>query len=107
MKLKFFICTVLLIAVATCIPTHAEDKIWNIKIENPTTKAQIDEPIVLNLRQLIGDDSRFCAKSAIIMDGDIEIPSQLDDMDNDMHADEIAFVVNLPAKSQKKISVML
>ena len=105
MKGHSFIFAALL--AATCFTAQAEDKIWNIEIENPSNKAKVDEPVVLDLRQLLGDNSMFCVKSAIVMDEGTEIPSQLDDMNGDLRFDEMAFVINLPAKSKKTVSVTL
>ena len=105
MKGHSFIFAALL--AATCFTAQAEDKIWNIDIENPSNKAKVDEPVVLDLRQLLGDNSMFCVKSAIVMDEGTEIPSQLDDMNGDLRFDEMAFVINLPAKSKKTVSVTL
>ena len=105
MKGHSFIFAALL--AATCFTAQAEDKIWNIEIENPSNKAKVDEPVVLDLRQLLGDNSMFRVKSAIVMDEGTEIPSQLDDMNDDLRFDEMAFVINLPAKSKKTVSVTL
>ena len=58
MKGHSFIFAALL--AATCFTAQAEDKIWNIEIENPSNKAKVDEPVVLDLRQLLGDNSMFC-----------------------------------------------
>lgn len=105
MKGHSFIFAALL--AATCFTAQAEDRVWNIDIENPSNKAKVDEPVVLDLRQLLGDNSMFCVKSAIVMDEGTEIPSQLDDMNGDLRFDEMAFVINLPAKSKKTVSVTL
>lgn len=106
MKWHSLFLVVFLIAT-TSFRTYAEDIIWNIEIENYTNKARIDEPVVIDLKQLIGNKSMLCVKSATVMDEETEIPSQLDDLNGDMRFDEIAFVINLPAKSRKTVKVTL
>ena len=44
---------------------------------------------------------------ATVFDGTNEIPSQLDDMNGDTRADELAFVINLPASGKKTLNVTL
>ena len=41
------------------------------------------------------------------MNGSEEIPSQLDDLNGDLRPDELAFVIDLPAKSKKTVTVTL
>ena len=39
------------------------------------------------------------------MDGNKEIPSQLDDLNGDRKYDELVFVIDMPANSRKTLSV--
>ncbi len=73
-------------------------------IENPWQTEKTDEPVVINLHNLKTD---FTIKSALVSDGTSEIPSQLDDMNGDTRADELAFVISLPAASKKTLTVIL
>lgn len=81
-----------------------EEKKLDIIIENPSTSAKTDEPVVINLHKWV---TGFTVKSAIVTDSGVEIPSQLDDMDFDMRADELAFVVDIPARGKKTVQVIL
>lgn len=73
-------------------------------IENPWQTEKTDEPVVINLHNLKTD---FTIKSALVSDGTSEIPSQLDDMNGDTRADELAFVISLPAASKKTLTIIL
>lgn len=75
-----------------------------VKINNNRNTEKIDEPIVLNIRDLCSTPD---IKSVIVTDGDREIPSQLDDIDGDGRLDELAFVLNVPARSQKNLEIAL
>lgn len=75
-----------------------------VVIENPWQTEKTDEPVVINLHNLKTD---FTIKSALVSDGTSEIPSQLDDMNGDTRADELAFVISLPAASKKTLTVIL
>ena len=61
-------------------------------------------PVVIDLSSL---GAGFTVKSATVFDGTNEIPSQLDDMNGDTRADELAFVINLPASGKKTLNVIL
>ncbi len=103
MKASIIFCLVLLAGSAQVSAQALEKKIQVI-IENPWQSTKTDEPVVINLQNL---ETGFSIKSAIVLDGDTEIPSQLDDMNGDTRADELAFVLNLPATSQKILTVTL
>lgn len=72
-----------------------------IKVSNSAKQAKKDEPVVLNLKKY-GDVQR----AVVTVDGK-EIPSQLDDLDNDCTNDELCFLVNLDKKESKTYSVTL
>lgn len=49
----------------------------------------------------------FLVRSAVVMNGSEEIPSQLDDLNGDLKADELAFVMDIPAQSKKTLAITL
>lgn len=49
----------------------------------------------------------FRVRSAVVMNGNEEIPSQLDDLNGDLKADELAFVMDIPAKNKKMLTITL
>ena len=63
-----------------------------------------DEPIVIDLNNL---KASFNIKSATVWEGNKEIPSQLDDLNGDARADELAFLIDMPAKSNKSFRIIL
>lgn len=74
------------------------EKTIKVIVENPWGTTKTDEPVVIDLHSL---NTGFTVKSAIVKEGNQEIPSQLDDLNFDLRADELAFVTNLPAQSKK------
>lgn len=93
-----------LLAGTLSVSAQSTEKKIQIVIENPWQAEKTDEPVVIDLHSLKTD---FTIKSALVSDGTTEIPSQLDDMDGDTRADELAFVINLPATSKKTLTVTL
>ena len=69
-------------------------KTISIEISNSWTKDKIDAPVVLKIEDL---QPGFHVRSAVVLNGEEEIPSQLDDLNGDLQADELAFVMNVPA----------
>ena len=103
--MKSFICTMLLIlSGASFVFAQSETKTIKVEISNPWDEAKTDEPIALCLNQL---EPGFTVKSAVVMTGDEEIPSQLDDYNQDLRADELAFVIDLPAKTTTTVTITL
>ncbi|AVM57478.1 DUF4861 domain-containing protein [Bacteroides heparinolyticus] len=82
--------------------TAPQTATYSIEVVNSWDKAQTDAPIVIKLSEL---KSRFRIQSAVVKDGDVEIPSQLDDLNGDSKADELAFVIDMPANGRKVLSV--
>lgn len=87
---------IILISCATSVPAYAFTANHSIKLDNPLGKSRIDSPIVINLQKIAPGQN--VTSSIVKIDGR-EIPSQLDDINGDGIADEIAFVVDIPAKS--------
>lgn len=77
---------------------------WTVELYNDLNKELADAPIVINLHQL---KPGFRVRSAVVMDGQKEIPSQLDDLNGDLKADELAFVIPISAKSKKTLDITL
>lgn len=75
-----------------------------VEISNPWQQEKRDEPVVIRLSDL---SPAFRVRSAVVMDGTQEVASQLDDLDGDLKADELAFVIDLPAKGRKQLNVKL
>lgn len=100
LTLLCFLCTIHLALSAQ----HAETVQFIIEVSNQWNKAKTDEPVVIRLSEI---NLSFRARLAVVMDGKKEIPSQLDDLNNDLKADELAFVIDVPAQSTKTLAVTL
>jgi hypothetical protein len=74
-----------------------------VKITSSRQQNTTDEPVVIQLNDL---KVNFPIKSATVWEGSKEIPSQLDDLNNDRRADELAFVIDLPALSSKSVKIL-
>lgn len=103
MKTFSAICLALLAGELSASAQGQEKKI-EVIVENPWNAEKVDEPVVIDLSSL---GAGFTVKSASVFDGTNEIPSQLDDMNGDTRADELAFVINLPASGKKTLNVTL
>ena len=96
-----------LLALAAPLAASAQtnEKTISIVVENTWANDKVDEPVVLRLADL---KPGFEVRSATVYGGkDKEIPSQLDDLDRDTEADELAFVVNIPARTKQTLQVVL
>ncbi len=103
MKTFSAICLALLAGGLSASAQGQEKKI-EVIVENPWNAEKVDEPVVIDFSSL---GAGFTVKSATVFDGTNEIPSQLDDMNGDTRADELAFVINLPASGKKTLNVTL
>lgn len=103
MKTFSAICLALLAGELSASAQGQEKKI-EVIVENPWNAEKVDEPVVIDLSSL---GAGFTVKSATVFDGTNEIPSQFDDMNGDTRADELAFVINLPASGKKTLNVTL
>lgn len=88
----------------TLMAQDVETKEIKVEVKNPWKQEKIDEPVVLKLDDL---NAGFRVRSAVVKNGSEEIPSQLDDLNGDLKADELAFVMNLPAKSKQMLTITL
>lgn len=102
MKKIFF--SLLFSAACPIILAQATEKTIAIEVKNNWKKEQTDAPVAIKLGTLgLG----FQVRSAIVWDGSQEVPSQLDDLNNDRKADELAFVIDLPANAKKTLKITL
>ena len=84
--------------------TAQETTQLKIKLENTGDRTQKDAPVVIRLDQT---GANFQVRSAVVMDNKQEIPSQLDDLNGDLKADELAFVIDMPAHTNKELTLTL
>lgn len=85
-----------------CMLLCAQEMTYNITLSNNWNESKEYEPVVLNLNDL---KLNFTPKSATVWVENEEIASQLDDLTGDFVADELAFLVNMPANSKKKVKI--
>ena len=93
-----------LVAPGSAAAQTPETSQVTVEVSNRWKKAHADAPVALRLDDL---KPGFRVRSAVVMDGTTEIPSQLDDLDGDLKADELAFVIDVPAKSSKRLTITL
>lgn len=77
---------------------------FNIYLTNPTNQEKTDEPVVLQLDEYEQIKPEQRAQLAVFL-GKEQICSQLDDLNGDGVADEIAFLVDLGANETRKVTV--
>ncbi len=96
--------TILLFTLICTIPIWAQsqEKTISVTVENTWDQAKINEPIVIQLKEIQTD---FEISSATVWESQQEIPSQLDDLDQNGIADELAFVTDIPAQSKKTFKI--
>lgn len=82
----------------------AEEYVFQLTVTNKWQKNKTDAPVVLDLKNVA---TPFKVMSAAVLDGTTEIPSQLDDLDNDGSPDELAFVIDINASSNRTLAVRL
>ena len=82
--------------------TNAETKTIKVKLTNPLNVKRSDVPVVVSLR-----DVQFNVVDAVVKDGDMEVSSQIDDLDRNLRNDELAFVIDMEAKGKKTLTVEL
>lgn len=99
--------TIFLVACIACnlsqsILAQAKEKNISVTVLNDWNQEKKNEPVVVKLDQL---NAGFTVNSAIVREGNKEIPSQIDDLNRDGEADELAFVIDIPAKGSKTLTV--
>lgn len=103
MKRYTFLLTSLLWFAALCASAQ-EDLTLTVELKNTWDKARQDAPAVIRLADL---QAGFPIRSAVVRDARQEILSQLDDLDGDLLPDELAFVIDLPARGTRQVTVTL
>lgn len=96
MKRTFLCCL-----ATVSLMAYAEQTI-KVTVENPTKDVRMDAPVVIQLANL-GVDVR----SAMVIDGEKEIPCQLDDLNADKRFDELCFTTDLGKREKKTFEVTL
>ena len=104
MKKNLFIITFFLGAFSLSAQTQKQEKTITVEVQNNWNQPKADAPVVINLHEL---HAGFKVKSAVVMEGRKEIPSQLDDLNRDRKMDELVFVADLPAHGRKTFQVTL
>ena len=97
--MKKFVTLVWLSALTVSI--FAQQKL-NVNVSNPSSAMRSDAPVVINLKEL-----GTTVKSAIVTLNGVEIPCQLDDLDNDNVNDELCFLTNIKGKEKQTFSITL
>lgn len=101
-KISFY--TACLLAFSAAQALQAQEKELTLTVSNSWKEAKQNEPVVVNLEKL---NLGFTVQSVVVKEGTTEIPSQLDDLNGDGKADEAAFLLDMPAKSKRNITVTL
>lgn len=93
------------VAFALLLPfTSLSAKKLIVEISNPAEEQRTDVPVVLNVADL---KLKTPVRSATVWVDGREIPSQTDDLNDDGAGDEIAFVLDMPAKSTVRADIEL
>lgn len=103
-NLLFILCLLCGLPASAQQATGATTVRLTVTVGNDWNRDKTDEPVVIRLAEV---KPAFRVQSATVTDGDREIPSQLDDLDGDRKADELAFVIDLPARSTRRLTVTL
>ena len=85
MKKNLFIFTFLLGVFSLSAQAQKQEKTITVEVQNNWNQAKADAPVVINLHEL---HAGFKVKSAVVMEGTKEIPSQLDDLNRDRKMDD-------------------
>lgn len=98
-----------LITLAVCalwaMSMTAQTRNVKVVVSNDCDMDKVDEPVVVSLKDV--KKLAFCPEGAVVKDGEKVVPCQLDDMDGDLRADELFFLVNMKAKETKTFEVVL
>lgn len=85
------------------VTSAAHTRSFSITVQNPSGHERRSQPVVLSLSRYVD----FGVTKAVVKADGKEIPSQLDDMDGDLQADELAFVADMPANADKRFTIIL
>ena len=85
-----------------CATASAQETITiTVTVSNPAKQPRADQPVIVDLAKY-GNVS-----SALVTCGGQEVPSQLDDLDQDETFDELCFLADLTSKEKKTYNVTL
>ncbi len=90
--------TSFIICIMTSLALQAQS--FDVQVENTLKHQRYDVPIVINI-------SQYKAKSAVVICEEKEIPSQMDDLNQDGIFDELCFLTDFDKKGTKNFSVTL
>lgn len=96
--------TTILWALLCCATAFATTHEISVIVENPMNIQRRDVPVVIATSDV---DAGFDIQSATVYISDTEIPSQVDDLDGDRQADEIAFLIDMPAKGKIEARIVV
>lgn len=95
----------MLLMLLGCMAASAQTKTVRVTVENSWQADKTDEPVVVKLKDV--KKLGFEVKSARVKFSGRSLPCQLDDMDGDLHADEVFFLVNLKGGETQTYDVEL
>lgn len=93
-----------LLTVALSVPALAQ-KSFTVTVANDGKTAKQNVPVVVKLSDCKGVTSDV--KSALVTENGIEIPCQIDDINQDGVMDELCFITNIGKKEKKDFAVTL
>ena len=76
-----------------------------VAISNPSNEKRVAEDIVIPFAQLRQAAPEINAGSLLVKADDTELPSQVDDLDEDGKADELVFQINLQPKQTRTVTI--
>lgn len=91
---------------ASLLLTSTFAQTLTITVKNPTTQDRADVPVCINLHNYVENGQLWNVQDATVKAAD-EVPSQLDDINQDGQFDELAFVTNLKGKETKTFTIVL
>lgn len=100
------------IACMLCFGAIAQitTKEFQLTISNPSSYDVKNEPVVLRINP-DEQQSRYTSATVCVWDEDtqtdVEIPSQLDDLNNDGMAEELVFLIDVPRREERSVTVEL
>jgi hypothetical protein len=74
-----------------------------ITIENPDNFARKNCPVVIQVNDITAKFKKYNNQRIGLFEGNTEIQTQFDDLNKDGKADEVAFLIDLPAKGKVKL----
>lgn len=78
-----------------------------ITVENPENVSHKDYPVVIPIKDIVAKFKKYNGQQIGIFDGSKYIFQQYDDLDKDGKPDEVAFLIDLKAKSKVKLLVRM